>query len=63
MSKKGFGLILQSNSVNGRPSEIVYSYFKNCKIDGVYYHGTIVNGKRQISGWTKRFVTRVKYGL
>ena len=35
---------------------------KNCTVNGVYHHGTFINGKRQISGWTSRFITRVKYG-
>lgn len=35
----------------------------NCSFNGAYSHGTKVNGKSVISGWTKRFVSKLKYKL
>lgn len=36
---------------------------KNCTVNGTYYHGTLKGGKRVISPWVKRFITRDKYNI
>ncbi|AUR86540.1 hypothetical protein NVP1086O_27 [Vibrio phage 1.086.O._10N.222.51.F8] len=40
-----------------------YFTISNCTFGGIYHHGTTVNGKRLISGWTKKFITKIKYKL